>query len=101
MLNRHPHTYVAEALRLNVIEHELYYKINSDYMSAWAALSAHANVDLNPAINTFKKLCKDTRNTIPFMQFDSVNKALNDDLQKAIDQFKRMEKEDADGHKST
>ena len=98
--DKHPHSYIAEALRLDVIEHDLYFKLNSNYMSSWCALSSHADADLKPAIGTFNKLCKDVRNTIPFVRFDKVNSALNSDLQQAIDQFKQMEKENA-GPKST
>lgn len=92
VVDSHPHSYVAEALRLGVREHDLYFRLNSNYLLAWSALSSHADVDIKPAISTFNKLCKDVHNSIPFMRFDKVEGALDSDLQRAIDQYKRMEK---------
>jgi len=99
-LDKHPHSSISETLRLDVLEHELYYRLNSNYMMAWAALSSHANADLKLAIGTFNKLCKDVRNTMPFIRFDKVNDDITDELQQAIDLYKKLDKENA-GSKST
>ena len=62
-------------------------------MNAWAALTAHPNINIKTSIGAFNKLCKDVRNTIPFVRYDKVAENLDADLQKAIDTFKQMEKE--------
>ena len=91
--DKHPHSFILEALRLSVIESDLYFKLNSNYMNAWAALTAHPNINIKTSIGAFNKLCKDVRNTIPFVRYDKVAENLDADLQKAIDTFKQMEKE--------
>ena len=93
----HPHSFITEALRLNVLEYDLYFKLNSNYMSAWAALTAHPNINIKTSIGAFNKLCKDVRNTIPYIRYQKVEDKLDSELQKAIDQFKQMEKETSNG----
>lgn len=88
----HLHSFVSEALHLSVVEHDLYFKLNSNYMASWAALTAHPGINIKTSIGAFNKLCKEVRNTIPFTRYDKVTKELDADLQCAIDTYKQMEK---------
>jgi hypothetical protein len=93
----HPHSAISESLRLGVMECELYYKLNSDYMGAWASLNAHSGLNIKSALTSFNKLSKDVKATIPFTKYDATDDQMDDDLKRAIEVYKKMEKDRDNG----
>ena len=93
----HSHSLCATRLRLGVLECEEYFKLNTSYLTAWAAIASHANLDVKASIRGFEKLYKDVRNTIPFMRYDTARGGT--DIEQLVEQYKKMT-EDAAKQKS-
>ena len=87
--NDHPHSFLASQLRLGVLESGLYFQLNTAYMTAWASITSHSNIDIAKALNTFGTVYQDVKNTIPFMKHNE--RGISSDMQNAIDQYKKME----------
>jgi len=88
----HPHSYLSKKIALAMIESEIYLKTNLSYMTAWAALSSHARLEIKTSLQGFAKVFQSAKNAVPYMQSLAAG-AVDEDTQRLIEKWKIMDKE--------
>lgn len=90
--DKHRHSGITRNLRLSILEDDLYSEANLAYLGAWAGLSSHEKIDIQPAFAELNKLYERSVATRAFMKVNQAGELDTDAIVKEYKQFLESQK---------